>query len=335
VAVLLKVYAKYIDGQDQVVKQRFEDALRDPGEPEEDTPRKPEGDRLRLGRVLGAYSRSQPVSAVAVDPANRLVADTLEADWNTALRALNDAKDAYDKAQNAAAANLAETQKTRIRTLVTDFPAIWNDPATPQRERKRMTRLLLTDVTVTKNAKTITCNMRWQGGQDHTLTLPVPKNAWELRQTAPHIVEAIDQLLDHHTHTEIAAILNARGHTSGEGRPFHPLIVRNIRDQYRLRSRQQRLRDAGMLTLDEMAGQLGVSAGTVKAWRHAGLVSGQCYNDKGQALYHPPGPNPPAPHHPGSPTGDLHKRQTPANRPEEVQCETKGFIRGALKGDDE
>jgi hypothetical protein len=37
-----------------------------------------------------------------------------------------------------------------------------------------------------------------------------------------------------------------------------------------------------------------VSAGTFKAWRHAGLVSGKCYNDKGQALYHPPGPNPPA-----------------------------------------
>jgi DNA invertase Pin-like site-specific DNA recombinase len=252
---------------------------------------------------------------LAVDPANRLVADTLEADWNTALRALHDAQDAYDKAQNAAAADLADTQKTRIRKLVTDFPAIWNDPATPQRERKRMTRLLLTDVTVTKNGKTITCNMRWQGGQDHTLTLPVPKTAWELRQTAPHVVEAIDELLDHHTHAEIAAILNARGHTSGEGRPFHRLIVRNIRDEYGLRSRQQRLRDTGMLTLEEMADQLGVSTGTIKAWRHAGLVSGQCYNDKGQTLYHPPGPNPPAPH-PGPPrlsdrrpaqTSDIHE----------------------------
>jgi hypothetical protein len=112
---------------------------------------------------------------LAAGPANRLVADTGEADWNTALRALNDARDAYDTAQNAATANLAETRKTRIRTLVTDFPAIRDDPATPQRERKRITRLLLTDVTVTRNAKTITCNMRWQGGQDRTITLPVPK----------------------------------------------------------------------------------------------------------------------------------------------------------------
>ena len=45
VAVLLKVYAKCIDGQDQIAKRRIEDALRDPGEPKEDTPQEPEEDR--------------------------------------------------------------------------------------------------------------------------------------------------------------------------------------------------------------------------------------------------------------------------------------------------
>jgi Recombinase/Recombinase zinc beta ribbon domain len=223
-------------------------------------------DRLRAAAVERARYHADLTRRryLAADPASRLVADTLEADWNTALRALHDARDACDKAQNTAAADLAETRKTRIRKLVTDFPAIWNDPATPQRERKRMTRLLLTDVTVTRNGKTITCNVRLQGGQDHTLTMPVPKTARELRQTPPHIIEAIDELLDHHTHAEIAAILSTRGHTSGQGRPFHRLIVRNIRDEYRLRSRQQRLRDTGMLTLEEMADQLSVSTSTVK-----------------------------------------------------------------------
>jgi len=42
VAVLLKVYAKCIDGQDQIAKRRIEDALRDPGEPEKDSPQEPE-----------------------------------------------------------------------------------------------------------------------------------------------------------------------------------------------------------------------------------------------------------------------------------------------------
>jgi DNA-binding transcriptional regulator YiaG len=75
-----------------------------------------------------------------------------------------------------------------------------------------------------------------------------------------------------------------------------PLTVRNIRDEYGLRSHEQRLRDQGLIPLTEMAALLGVSTSTVKAWHHAGIVSGQRYNDKGQVLYYPPGPNPPAKH---------------------------------------
>ncbi|HEX4708437.1 MAG TPA: hypothetical protein VH229_11995, partial [Candidatus Udaeobacter sp.] len=83
---------------------------------------------------------------LAVDPANRLVAGTLEAGWNTALRALNDAQAAYDQARTQHSGQLTDAQKTRISQLVTDLPGIWNDPATPARERKRIARLLLTEV---------------------------------------------------------------------------------------------------------------------------------------------------------------------------------------------
>ena len=73
-----------------------------------------------------------------------------------------------------------------------------------------------------------------------------------------------------------------------------------------------------------MAGRLGVPTKTVKIWHHAGIVTGHRYNDKGQFLYHPPGPNPPTPHHglPRSPTGELHKHQPPTNQPDEVQYAT-------------
>jgi DNA invertase Pin-like site-specific DNA recombinase len=89
---------------------------------------------------------------LAVDPANRLVADILEADWNTAPRELADAQDTYDKATNTATGQLTDAAKARIQQLLTDFPTLWNDPATPMRERKRMARLLITDVTVIKTA---------------------------------------------------------------------------------------------------------------------------------------------------------------------------------------
>jgi DNA invertase Pin-like site-specific DNA recombinase len=270
-----------------------------------------DADRLRAAAVERARYHADLARRryLAVDPTNRLVADTLEADWNTALREVTTAQDAYDTAKRGTADTLTDTQQTRIRQLATDFPAVFNDPTTPQRERKRLARLLITDVTVTRTAATLTCHIRFQGGQHHTLTLPTARNAWQLRQTPPHIVEAIDQLLDHHTHAEIADILNTRGLHSGEGHPFHRLTIRNIRDNYQLPSRYQRLRDAGLLTLHETADRLGVSTSTIKQWRNAGLVTGLCYNDKGEMLYHPPGPNPPTKHQ-GHPR--LTNRQRPA-----------------------
>jgi DNA invertase Pin-like site-specific DNA recombinase len=254
-----------------------------------------EADALRAAHVERARYHADLARRryLAVDPANRLVADTLEAGWNTALRALSQAQDAYDHARKHDTGQLTDAQKTRIQQLVTDLPAIWDDPATPARERKRITRLLLTDVTVTRTRDTITAHVRFPAGQACTLTLPIPPTAAQLRKT-PAAVTAIDELLDRHTHAQIAAILNDRSLTSGEGRPFHRLIIRNIRDEYGLRSREQRLRDAGMLTLTQVADRLGVPAKTVKIWHHAGLITGHPFNDKGQCLYPPPGPNPPA-----------------------------------------
>jgi hypothetical protein len=255
-----------------------------------------EADALRAAHV----ERAQYLADLArrryltVDPANRLVAGTLEADWNTALRALNDAQDAYDQARTQHSGQLTDAQKARIQQLVTDLPAIWNDPATPQRERKRIARLLLTDVTVTKTSDLITAHVRLAGGQDHTITVSPPLPAGDQRRTPAEVLSAIDTLLDQHTSGEIAGILNQRSMASGTGEPFHPLIIDHIIRAYRLRSRRQRLRDTGMLTLAETAAAHGVHNHTIKAWRRAGIVTGARYNDKGEFLYDPPDPgNPP------------------------------------------
>jgi DNA invertase Pin-like site-specific DNA recombinase len=255
-----------------------------------------EADALRAAHVERARYHTDLARRryLAVDPANRLVAGTLEADWNTALRALNDAQAAYDKAREQHTGTLTPAQKDRIAQLVTDLPAIWNDPATPMRERKRIARLLLTDITVTRTSDTITAHVRLRGGQHHTLTLPVPKTGPEARRTPPEIITAIDQLLDHHTSGETAVILNQRGLHSGTSEPFHGKIIDNIIRAYRLRSRRSRLRATGMLTIAETAAAHGVHPHTIKAWRRAGIVGAQRYNDKGEYLYHPPDPdNPP------------------------------------------
>jgi len=207
-----------------------------------------------------------------VDPANRLVADELEAQWNRALQQVVEAQDTYDRQRHADRLTVDAEARERILALATDFPRLWHDPMTPDRERKRMVRLLLEDVTLIKTAEGLTAHLRFRGGATTSLTLARALNAWQLRETSTEIVALIDQLLDTHTDGDIATVLNARGYLSGSRQPFRPRIVHNIRRCYRLRSRYDRLRSRGMLTQAEIARRLNISVATVKVWGHHGLL---------------------------------------------------------------
>jgi len=228
-----------------------------------------------------------------VDPANRLVADELEAQWNRALQAVVEAQETYDRQRHADRLTVDADARERILALATDFPRLWHDPHTPDRERKRMVRLLLEDVTLSKIAEGLTTHLRFRGGATTTLTLARALNAWQLRETSTEIVRLIDQLLDQHTDAETATILNERGYLSGTRQPFHRGIVQHIRHSHRLRSRYARLRARGLLTLDEIADRLKVSTDTVKIWARHGLLCRHSCNDKHECLYEPPGPNAP------------------------------------------
>jgi DNA invertase Pin-like site-specific DNA recombinase len=250
-----------------------------------------EADVLRRHNVERARHRADLARRryLAVDPGNRLVADTLEADWNDALRALQAAQDDYQKATAAAATALTEQHQARIRALASDFPTLWSDPATPQRQRKRIIRLLIDDVTLTKTDR-IHAHVRFRGGQATSLTLPIPGRAWQLRETHPDTLAALDRLLDEHTDAQTAAALNAAGHRSGEGKPFTGRIVLELRRSHHLPSHADRLRARGLLPLPETASRLGVHTSTIKAWHRAGLLTSHKANDKNIRLFEPPAP---------------------------------------------
>jgi hypothetical protein len=153
-------------------------------------------------------------------------------------------------------------------------------------------RLLIEDVTLTKGEE-ITVGIRFRGGATRRLTLPRPQMSWQLRQTSAQVIAEIDSLLDDNTEAQIACLLNQRGHLSGNGKPFHAMMVQRLRRDYGIKKRYDRLRDAGMLTLEEMATHLNVSTSTVKQWRNHGLLRAHVYNDKNECLYEHPGDDPP------------------------------------------
>ena len=283
-----------------------------------------EADRLRQAQVERACYEADLARRryMRVDPAHRLVADSLEADWNHKLRALEEAQQEYERQRQADRGLLGEEERTKVFALATDFPRLWHNPETPDRERKRMVRLLLEDVTLVRNRE-ITMHVRFKGGTTKTLHLPLPPNAWQRRLTNSQVVEEMRELLAEHTDQEIVVVLNERGFSSGTGKPFTSCIVGKIRRKYRLKSRYDRQRESGMLTVGEMAKLLGVSTSCVAIWRARGLLHAQAYNDKNERLYEHPGEDPPRKMQ--GLKGKLCDRQRLAplvsNRADEVQCE--------------
>jgi DNA invertase Pin-like site-specific DNA recombinase len=248
-----------------------------------------EADKLRQSHIERARERAELARRryLAVDPDNRLVADTLEADWNDALRALQATQDEYERQTAAANAVLTDQHKQRIRQLTTDFPKLWNDPATPARERKRIARLLIEDVTLTKTDQ-VHLGVRLRGGRITSLTIPKALNSWQARQTPPEILAEIDRLLNDHTDRETVERLNQLNRRSGMKRPFTRAIIIKLRTAHDLPSHRERLRARGMLTQQEIAQQLGVHPNTIHAWRRAGFLTAHRANDKNDYLYEPP-----------------------------------------------
>ncbi len=237
-----------------------------------------EADRLRQAQVERARYEASLAQRryMKVDPGNRLVADTLETEWNSKLRLLAEAEQEYQRQRQSDHLVLTDTQTAQIVALATNFRQVWQNPALPYRERKRMVRLLIEDVTVVKRDR-ITLHVRFRGGATQSLTIPAPLDAWHRRRTADSTVQQIDKLLDDHTCAEIAGMLNSRGLRTGTEMPFTADAVVRLIHGRRLRSRQTRLRERGYLTLPEAAAAWGICAAEVCRRRNEGSLGGLPY----------------------------------------------------------
>ena len=225
-----------------------------------------------------------------VDPENRLVAGGLELEWNEKLGRLAAARQEYKRRRQTAGPSPEERE--RIMALAADFPRLWNDPATPLRERKRLLRLLLEDVTLLK-AEQISIGVRFRGGATRTLTVPRPRPHWKNWVTPEAAVTEADRLLEDHPDDEVAALLNEQGFRLACGGRFQTCSVSRLRASRGLASFPERLRAKGLLTLAEMTERCKVELKTIKRWREAGLLRGVRCNARGEYMYEPPGENSP------------------------------------------
>ena len=186
---------------------------------------------------------------------------------------------------------LKSAQKKEVLKLAKDFPMLWKNPRTPAREKKRMIRFLIEDVTMIRGEENITLHVQFKGGAKKTLTLPPPLKGWQYNATDPKIVQMVDELLTNHNYAEIATILDKRGYKSSQGNRFDRNVVKSITYKYKLKTRFARLRATGKLTADEVASLLGVTAQTVRKWGKESTIKTYPYNDRNGCLYEHPGVN--------------------------------------------
>jgi DNA invertase Pin-like site-specific DNA recombinase len=172
----------------------------------------------------------------AVEPENRLVARTLERDWEARLAEV-DRLERESAARPTLSTRLVDpAERGRILTLAQDLPSLWRAATTTQVERKQLLGFLIKDVCLTRAETTIGVAIRWRTEACTVLNIPRPKRSCDARRTDPAALARLRVLAAETSDSQIARILNQEGFRSGTGRPFMTNIVKQLRYGYSIAS---------------------------------------------------------------------------------------------------
>ena len=203
----------------------------------------------------------------ATDPENRLVAGELEQRWNLTLQRVQELEARI--ASHTAGRGPEPPPPTReaFAELATRLEAIWHDPGTDVRLKKRIVRTLLQEVLVDvdSTAGMITLVLHWAGGVHTELRVPRRRRGQHSNQTPPAIVDAIASLARICPDKLIAGILNRNGLQTGQGNRWTQERVTALRSHHQIACYNRETRVAqGWLNLTEAAAVVGLSPRTLR-----------------------------------------------------------------------
>lgn len=253
---------------------------------EEVVQRAEEAQRLRHLQVERAQYEADLAQRryLRVDPDNRLVAQVLEAEWNAKLRELAAAQEAEAQFRQSDAHAVSLQDRQHLSEIPERLAQFWQHPQTTARDRKRVVRRLIDDVTL-QTAEQIVAHIRFTGGATQTLQIPFPPPFAQSRLTAPQTLQVMQQLLHDLTDAQTAEQLNTLGYRTFTGLPFQAEHVAQLRRHHGLTDRYTTLREQGWLTAAEIAQRCGISVARVWRRYHQGRLVGARYNDRGTCLF--------------------------------------------------
>lgn len=222
----------------------------------------------------------------SVEPENRLVARTLERNWEEALAAEAQLNSEYEHFLSEQPAVLTPEERAAILRLAQDIPDLWEADTTTAADRQLIARQLVERVLVTviENTENVQVDVHWQGGhQTHALiTRPVAR----LEQMSRYqpLMDRVKALhAQGHTAIEMAEKLNTEGWKPPKRRDtYNASMVRDLLTRQGLSTgtpKQQHTvgicREADEWTMKELAQQLQMPEPTLYAWLCKGKIKGR------------------------------------------------------------
>jgi hypothetical protein len=217
----------------------------------------------------------------AVDPDNRVVARTLEREWNDKLEAVEQLEREREQVRRREKIELTDQDRARILELAKNLSVVWNAPTTSNAERKNLLRMLVREVTVSRVdvPSTMTrVQVLWQTGAVSDFTIE-RKDRYNARATSPQAIAFIRESFANNTDEWIAAALNRRNLLTGAGMPWSPEGVHRVRYQYQWFHLPRKLAHVttpdqdGLYSAHAIAARFGVKPSTVLGWARSGIIT--------------------------------------------------------------
>ena len=206
-----------------------------------------------------------------VDPANRLVAETLESTWNERLANLEAAR-AEDRRRQRRVAPVSTPEQ--MRSVLAELRERWYGGAFDVQAKKELLRCVIEQVRLTTRGKVVRAEVVWQGGAHSELDVPKYVGA----PTAAY--HRVFELAKTHTDAEIAAVLNDEGLLTQKKKPWSARRVLDFRTSNAIpsgltASPTMRLPQTEYITSSEAAKRLGVDQTGIQSWFHCGVLGGK------------------------------------------------------------
>jgi excisionase family DNA binding protein len=206
----------------------------------------------------------------AVEPENRLVASTLETRWETKLAALAEAQQALEAARHTLP---PLPGRPELEKLAADLPGLWHAPATSYKDRKRLLRTVIADITLLPepDQHKARIGIRWHTGATDEIAVARATHSGTAKRSPSPAVAMVIRLGPTTPTAELADQLNAAGLTTGTGAPFDVKAVQWIRHAYHVPAPNPYA--DGEISVAEAAARLGTSAGVVYDWIKTGKLT--------------------------------------------------------------